>query len=261
MGIPKSAQAAMRQDANTPKRSVARHDIDRLLEQGIQAEGARLDLTKKVAWHFIFVRGLSEEDAAGEIIDWAYRTGKDTSKDVQADLKHGTRKVAEQTRQIVAWYAARRREGGVSGSRRFSISEIDTIVAAAASLPVTIQHARIRFAIDFLNFAKREGERHADGWACCPSVRGIIRKWKGCSATRYKAHLDWALKIGLIEMIREKWQPKNGKGRARTYMIHMPHSSVQERTLSYADAIEYAGQRVRASSSNTQAVHREGNAE
>ncbi len=246
MGIPKAKrQIAEQGKASVRRPATCQKDIDELLQRGIPREGTRLDTTKQIAWHFIFVRGLSEEAAADEIIDWAYRTGKDTSKDIQADLKHGTHKVAEQTRQVVAWYAARRREGGVSGSRRFSTSEIDAIVAVAANLPVTIQPARIHFAIDFLNFAKRQGMRHESGWACCPSVRGIVRKWKGCSGMRYKPHLDWAMEVGLIAMIRDKWQPKNGPGRARTYVIHLPHGSIQDQTLNYTAAIEYAGQRVR----------------
>jgi hypothetical protein len=118
------------------------------------------------------------------------------------------------------------------------------IVQLAAELPAALQAARIHFAIDFLNFARHQGTQQEDGWACCPSVRGIIRKWKGCSGTRYRPHLNWALKVGLITMIREKWQAKKGKGRARTYTIHVPHGAIKERTLSYSGAIEYASQRL-----------------
>jgi hypothetical protein len=254
IGIPKADQAKLKQtNDEIPSVAMCPKDIEDLLRHGIQAEGTRLDLTKKVAWNFIFVRGMSEEEAAAEIIRWVYETGKHTSKDVRSDLENGTQKVAEQTRQIVAWCAARRRESGATGGRRFSPAEIDTIIQFTSELPETILSSRVHFAIAFLNFAKRHGTRHDDSWACCPSVRGIIRKWKGCSGTRYKAHLDWALKVGLIEMIREKWQPKTGKGRARTYAIHVPHSRVQERTLSYTGAIEYARQRVSAHETHLQA--------
>jgi hypothetical protein len=262
MGVPKAQRDESNQGEHVPRRSAIRpKDIDDLWQRGIEAEGSRLDATKKIAWNFIFVRGMSAEEAADEITQWVYRTGKNTSRDVRADIKHGTRKVAEQTRKIVAWYAARRREGGVSGSRRFSIAEIDAVVAIAAALPAPLRSTRIRFAIDFLNFAKREGAQRDDGWTCCPSVHGIIRKWKGCSGTRYKAHLDWAVATGLIEMIREKWQSKTGKGRARTYVIHVPASSLQDRTLSYAEAIEYVDQRVCTNGEDTEAAHCEGNVE
>jgi hypothetical protein len=262
LGVPKAQRCSTEQGRTTTSRPATRpKDIEDLWQRGITAAGARLEATKKVAWNFIFVRGMSEEEAANEIIDWVYRNGKTTSNDVKADLKNNTRRVAEQTRRIVAWYAARRREGGSSGSRRFSRTEIDAIVAAAASLPATLQPARIHFAIDFLNFAKREGTRHGDGWGCCPSVRGIIRKWKNCSGIRYRPHLTWALEVGLIEMIREKRQSKNGKGRARTYAIYVPHSPLEERTLSYAHAIEYADQRVLAASDGIQVGHGEGDAE
>jgi hypothetical protein len=261
IGIPKPERANARQGGDVTARSLVRpSDIDALWQRVIVADGTRLDTTKKIAWNFIFVRGMLEEEAANEIIDWIYRTGNNSSKDVREDLLNNTRKVADQTRQVVAWYAARRREGGASGSRRFSHTEIDAIVALAASLPTTIQPGRIRFAIDFLNFAKRQGIRHGDGWACSPAVRGIIRKWKGCSGTRYKPHLDWALEVGLIEMVREKWQSRNGNGRARTYVIHALHGPLEEQALSHTEAIQYAGQRVLATSDDAQANRREGNA-
>jgi hypothetical protein len=262
MEVPKARRDEPNRGEHVPHRSAIRpKEIDDLWQRGITAEGTRLEATKNLAWHLIFVRGLGEEEAAEELIRWAYRTGKYTSKDVRSDLERGTRRVAEQTKNIVAWYAARRRESGTSGSRRFSIAEIDAIVSSAAGLPAPLRSTRIRFAIDFLNFAKREGAQRDDGWTCCPSVHGIIRKWKGCSGTRYKAHLDWTLEVGLVEMVREKWQSKNGKGRARTYVIHVPPSSLQDRTLSYTEAIEYAGQRACINGEGTHAAHCEGNVE
>ena len=72
MGIPKATQAAMEQ----ARRLAARPDIAGLLEDGIQATGTRVDLTKKLAWHFIFVRGISEKGTADQLIEWVYRTGR-----------------------------------------------------------------------------------------------------------------------------------------------------------------------------------------
>jgi hypothetical protein len=245
MGLPKAARTVLQPQENMTRQLGTRpKDIDDLWQRGIQKEGTRVEATKQLAWYFIFIRGMSEEEAAEEIIEWAYRTGRHTSRDVKADIENNTRKVAEQTRSIVAWYAARRREGQRSSPGRFSAQEINALVERVAALPLPLRSARVRFAIDFLNFAKREGSRQGDGWTCCPSVRGIIRKWKNCSGTRYKAHLDWALQVGLIKMIREKWQPKIRKGRARTYAIYVPQSPASERTLSYSAAIEYACQQL-----------------
>ena len=75
---------------------------------------------------------------------------------------------------------------------------------------------------------------------------------------RYKPHLDWSIKVGLIEMIQEKWQPKAGKGRARTWVIYVPRSPIQERTLRYAEAIEYATQRLLSTNNDSKEANQEG---
>ena len=74
------------------QRSTHPQDIAALIERGIPAEGSRVELAKKIAWHYIFVRGMSEEEAAKEIITWVYRTGKKNSKDVRADLRRARRR-------------------------------------------------------------------------------------------------------------------------------------------------------------------------
>ena len=219
-------------------------DVEHLRRVGIEAEGTRVQWTKYVAWNAIFVRGMSVDEASDEITELVYRTGKETSKDVRRDLAEGSRRVAEQTREIVEWFATQRDEGGHQGGRRFSPREIDKVIDRVLLLPAEARLPRLRFVVDFLNFAKRNGSKQDDGWACCPSVRGIIRKWNGCSGMRYKPHLDWAMKVGLIEMIREKWQSKGRKGRARTYAIHIPSRPYEERTLTYSAAIEYGKNRI-----------------
>jgi hypothetical protein len=248
MGIPKAERVKAKQHGTTSsKPRISPKDIDDLWQRGIAASGTRTELTKTIAWNFIFARGMPEKEAADTIVEWVYRTGKDTSRDVRADLANNTQNAAEQTRTIVAWCAARRREGGASGSRRFSTSEISTIVKAAADLPEPVRSARVRFAIDFLNFAKTAGVQLHNGWECCPSVRGVIRKWRGCSAMRYRAHVAWAIEVGLIKMTREKWQSKAGKGgRARTFVICVPASPFHERAISYSGAIEWAAQQLAA---------------
>ena len=59
---------------------------------GIQAEGTRFAAMKMVAWNFVFVRSMSQEDAAQQLIKWVYRTGRHTSKDVKRDLAMGREK-------------------------------------------------------------------------------------------------------------------------------------------------------------------------
>jgi hypothetical protein len=113
MGVPKAERIIVNQGMTASAGPATRpKDIDDLWQRGITASGERLDATKKLAWHFIFAQGMSEEEAINKITAWVYRTGQNTSKDVRADLKCDKQKVAEQTRQIVAWFAARRLESG-----------------------------------------------------------------------------------------------------------------------------------------------------
>ncbi len=230
--------------AISPGRSANRRDVETLWRQGITRPGMRVETTKQIAWHLIFKRRMPEQEAADELVRWVYDTGKETSADVMVDLRNDTRKVEDQTREIVAWMAMQLRESGAAVVGRFSVQELDAILGFVMQLPPSLRACRARFAIDFLNFAKRCGKRVGEGWECRPAVRGVIRKWDGCSGTRYKAHLDWAREVGLISMTREKWQARNGRGRARTYVIHVPSSDFPSRTLSYSNAIEYASRQL-----------------
>ncbi len=210
-------------------------EIAELLKKGIPCEGTRVEITKKLAWHLVFVRRMTADEASAWLTDWVYRTGSATSATVRADLARGTRKAKRQTRDIVNWCVARRNEGKYRGTGIFSRSEVDFFVDLVMNSPVGERAARIYFAMSFLNFAKKNGCKGRDGWTCCPSVRGVIRKWNGCSGMRYKPYMDWALEVGLIEMVREKWQPKGRKGRARTYLVCIPSQTTEKSTLGRVD--------------------------
>lgn len=224
---------------------------------GINSAGVRLTLTIQLAWHLVFVRRLGESEVVSQLVDWVYRTGRHTSKDVEKDLRCGTRKVERQTQQIVNWLIRRRVGSLYAGRKRFTDSDIAWIVRAVRRLPTELQTVRLRFVLDFLNFAKSTGTSSADGWVCFPSVEGVIKKWPNCGSSNfYKAHLDWVIEAELVKMIREKAQ---SAGRARTYLVLTPPSS-DAPTQSFQEALDTAqvllGQQVEGRS-DTAAGHQD----
>src|ERR1700722_8213833 len=95
------------------------------------------------------------------------------------------------------------------------------------------------FLIDFLFFAKTNGQATEQGWICSPSIKGIIRTWDGCNKMKYKPLMDWARESGVVEMIQEKIQSSNRTGKARTYALHLPTTDRKEWVLGRQEAIEY----------------------
>lgn len=229
------------------KRSLSPADIRELMDCGIRREGTRRVATNRVAWHLLAVRGLLEEEVVNIVTEWVYRTGRHTSKDVQADLASGIRTVALDIRRLVGWLIEKRkcRVPQGDGKYRFAVKEVDAIVEKLRTLSEGLRQERLQFALDFLNFAKQWGKRSPpDGWLCSPSVRGIIQGWKGCSGMRYKAHVDWAIDVRLIEKVREKRQTANGTGRARTYLFQVPIVEPEEAMFTFATALAYARQKL-----------------
>jgi len=220
-------------------KTVAAARIEQIWNQGITKKGTRVGLTKQLAWHLILVDRLSVEEATRRLVEWVYSTGRCTSKDVQADLARGSRMVEQQTAEIVRWFKKRREEDGVFPVYRFATGEIGHIIKAVEALPTELRLVRARFMIDFLNVAKRCGSKSENGFECRPSVDGIIKKWKNCKGgTKYKSHLDWSIQAGLIRMTKEKSQRAH---RPRTYVVVVPHVSIQECSLTYRDVLNHIG--------------------
>jgi len=218
-----------------PVRSPA--DIEELWELGIREAGTRHEAVLRLAWNFIFVRGCEEDEAVKEISAWAYRTGEFSSKDVRADLEGGGNRVEEDIRGLVRRFTRLRDEGGHRAGGRFAEAEVNTIRQATADLDPRLTRLRGRFLLEFLRFAKSHGRTVEGGWECNPAVRGIIQEWPGCSGMRYKAHLDWARDIGIVVLTREKRQTTDRTGRARTYLLRMPHADSAECVLTHDEAI------------------------
>ncbi|MEQ8667556.1 MAG: hypothetical protein RIC12_00195, partial [Pirellulales bacterium] len=219
-------------------------DAENLIQRGIQAPGTRVRFTKQAAWHFAFAKGLAREEAEQRIVDLAYETGRTTSADVQADIRNGTRDVEQQTREIVGWVYDKRQNSKSSNSASRSASlfaplEIETLAGRLRGIR-NIDPADLGcFVLEFVRFSKTHGRHTKAGWESSPSVRGIMRKWPGCSGMRYKPKLDAALANGLISITRDKYQTPNGTGRARTYAVLLPACRSEEWALGFDEALDY----------------------
>ena len=215
----------------------SKEQIESLWSQGITVPGTRVSVTKAIAWHLVFVERLPAREVSKRLVEWIYRTGRTTSRTVQTDLANGSREAEKQTDEIVAWFDARRKQDSPQPRRLFAKQELDHIVALAKTLPNDAQHIRARFALDFLNFAKSMGWKSETGYECRPSVDGVIKKWENChGASKYKLHLDWALKVGLLVLVKEKSQRTHWP---RTYAVVVPLAAYEEWTLSYHAAVDY----------------------
>jgi len=197
-------------------------DIEQLLDLGIRCEGTRHEAIMRLAWNFVFVRGCEEDDAIREIADWAYRTGEGTSKDVDADLVQGGRRVEDDVTELVQHFVRLRANQGGASACLFADEELDAIKTAVIDAEPRLRFARGRFLAEFLRFAKTNGWPTIDGWECRPAAEGIMRKWRGCSGQRYKPHLDWAMKQGIVVMTKDKRQTQDRTGCPRTFLFRVP---------------------------------------
>jgi len=197
-------------------------DIEQLLDLGIRCEGTRHEAIMRLAWNFVFVRGCKEDDAIREITEWAYRTGEGASKDVNADLEQGSHRVEDDVTELVRLFARLRDNQGTASACLIANEELDAIQTSTLSAEPRLRFSNGKFLIEFLRFAKTNGWPTTGGWECRPAAEGIMRKWPGCSGRRYKLHLDWALKQGILVMTKEKRQTYDRTGCPRTFLLRIP---------------------------------------
>lgn len=222
-------------------------DAEELWKLGIQAEGTRVEATTRLAWHLTHVKRLPVKAAGDQLCQWVYQTGCTTSKDVRDDIRNDSRKVEQQTRELVEWCASN--TDYVQPRGVFSPEEIDSILTHVDRTNADLSRDQVEFALSFLKFAKRHGRPIQDGWESQIAVRGIIRRWPGCSGMRYKAKMEWIVNSGLVEMTREKRQTNNGTGRPRTYLFRVPITPATGQTLGFSEAAQYAREQTRSKDS------------
>lgn len=237
IGLPKQARDKLRRYRELLGRPIGSPaEAEELWRLGILEPGTRHEALLRVAWHFVFVRGADEDEAAEAVTDWAYRTGATTSEDVRRDLARGTRRVEADVREMVRFFVRRRDEQGTFTRPRLAPTEVAHLAAAVAPLPPRDRRLHGRFLLEFLNFAKSKGREVPGGWECRIAAAGVMRTWPGCSGRRYKRYLDRAREVGVIELTREKWRSADRTGRPRTFRIAVPATAAADRTLTRDDA-------------------------
>jgi hypothetical protein len=220
-------------------------DAEELFDLGILLVGTRTAALKRLAAHLIWFRHQSAEEATETLARWA-RDPRHQSKDIQDDLARGTDLVAKQIAFICRWYARNKRTAppadrpDIDPRAYFAPAELDALLPAIQSAPVSERTDLAHFFLNFLAFARKHGRSREDGsgWEVAVAINAVIRKWPGCRGKdKYKIRMDRAKASGLLTMTRDKWQRPGGNGRARTYLLSIPRVDRPGWTVSYPDAL------------------------
>lgn len=265
LGIPRRLQASgaavAEGDASRYRELLSRpaadpSEVTELWNLGICLEGTRVEATKRLAWHLVCARGLSVMDATTQLVEWVYGTGRETSKDVRADLRSGKRSVEQETVRIVKWMADKHQmiPPLEQDKNHFSKAEVDRLrerLGDRIKDPVIVS-----VALNFLRFAKLHGTPTADGWSVQVAVNGVIRRWPGCRGMNYKPLINALTDCGVVRMTREKRQSANGSGRPRTYLVCVSPELRIGATMNLAEAELYAGRNTNEQGITESAVRR-----
>lgn len=250
LGIPRQLQASGAAvaggDAGRYRELLSRpaadpSEVTELWNLGIRLEGTRVEATKRLAWHLVCARGLSAMAATTQLVEWVYDTGRETSKDVRADLRRGKRSVEQETVRIVKWMADKHQmiPPLEQDKNHFSKAEVDRLRERLGDR--VKDPAIVSVALNFLRFAKLHGTPTTDGWSVQVAVNGVIRRWPGCRGMNYKPLINALTDCGIVQMTREKRQSANGTGRPRTYLVCVPPELRIGATMNLAEAELYAG--------------------
>ncbi len=220
-------------------------DAKRIWELGICSLGTRVQATKKVAWHLCHVLRLTLADVIQRLVDWVYQTGAHTSHDVQQDIATKTRRVEQQTKQIVVWTANHppSKHSQTENHSLLSEAEVDHLLTKLQLVDSGIRQELLCFALNFLRYAKLHGQTTSEGWEASITANKVMRKWPGCGGSNYKQRRDLLEKIGLIQITQKEWKTKHRGGRARTYLIKVSPAMSTGATMTHPEALCYAEKR------------------
>jgi len=216
-------------------------DAQELLDLGILGDGTRTKALKLLAAHLIWFKGLTAEDAAQFLTEWAM-SSRHLSKDIAADLANGTSVVAKHIRTMCHWYGAKKTSGHPSAPaiHEFSQRELDALRPSLTNLAGEERINQAEFLLHFLRFAKRHGAPASDGtgWDAAVHAGKVIRRWPGCSHMKYKERLAEATAAGLLTKIRGPWHRADRPGRATTYRLSIPVIPEIQWVLTYEAALD-----------------------
>jgi hypothetical protein len=227
----------------------SRAEAEELFALGIRVAGTRNETLKILAEHLVWFRGLTGQQAAEQLIAWAYDR-RHRSEEIHRDMDRGTDRVARRIAHLCQWCETNRKPHVPGGTafrphectdRVFAPAEIEALRPSLASVAPEERHQQAHFLLSFLGFAKRHGQPGpgGNGWEAAPAVATVVRRWPGCNHTAYKAHMHRATEVGLFTMTKEKYQaPPGQKGRARTYRLAVPVVAEEGWTLTYEAALK-----------------------
>lgn len=219
-------------------------DVDEIWRLGIRAEGTRYHATTLVVWHLLFAKHMPAEEVIKEVTRWVYETGRNTSKDVQADLKRGTRRLAIEIAQLTTWLTKRAAKCCFTAQRkdRLSKAEVEQVARWVQDASREDGLELLEFALRFLLFAKQTGEAAGNGWHAEVHAGKIMRSWPRCSGQSYKHKRAKFEALKAIEIVRGAWRTRTRSGRATTYLIKVPPSLSAGADMTIEEARDYAAQ-------------------
>ncbi len=247
--------AAANDSQPTPLKPKTTADAQQLFGEGIQQPGTRTEVLKHLAAHLIFIKGQSADASTKTLTTWAMNP-RHQSKDIQADLAHGTDVVPRHIQRLCQWYANHRdptrhpaqtngptspvtNTNSEANTTRYAPAELAALQPHLELLPPDERHHTAIFYLHFLAYAKQHGQPapNGTGWDAAPAVNAVLRRWPGCHHLNYKRRIEAAKATGLLRLIKDKWQNPHGKGRARTYRIAVPITPSTEWVLNYDEAL------------------------
>ena len=222
-------------------------EAQELFDSGILLPGTRTEVLKHLAIHLVWFQNLSAQEATERLTQWAMDI-RHQSKDIAEDLAQGTAKVAVQIKYLCLWCERVRRPLSSTARPwedrrlRFAPVEFEAILPFVRSLEEKLRMNQIHLFLHLLAFGKQHGSICADksGREFGLDIKTVVRHWPGCKGSnKYKVLMDRAQASGLLTMIKDKWQPKGRKGRARTYRLSIPVADPALETMDYAAAMAY----------------------
>ena len=228
-------------------------DVEWLLQVGILEKGTRWKVLGHLAWHFVHVKRLAEDDAVEAILSWLYDP-RHKSRAVQQALERADRSLLQPAVRGHVAAQVRHRERSRERSREqvlhthathaeatFPLSDLGALKPYLACEPLDEKAKRKAavFLLQVLAFTRRYGEV-TDGYLeAYISTHGVLRTIPGFSNSKAIAVIkSWAERVGFLTLTEAKRQSLNKSGTPCRYRVSVPPETSGE-VVSLEEAITY----------------------
>lgn len=219
-----------------------KEDAQIILSKGVLKYGTRTKLLEMLVRHMVWFEGKSEAATRKALTDWIYDS-RNRSHDLEKDRENNTQTVETHIANLCRWYAEKRANDRPTADDACKMMyfdrELEALRSAIESLPRRAKRTVVPFLLHLVHFSQRFGTRSEDGssWEVFLAINSVVRKLPGCSGMRYKQRFGDAERIGILKLIREKWQNPRGTGRPRTYRARIPESHSSDRCIGYDEML------------------------